>query len=293
MKRRIVQIFSALLHNGYLAGFVSSRIYTGSLKGICAPGLNCASCPAATFACPFGMLQNTIASWRVLKLKDFLAIAGYVLGFLFFYGLLFGRFVCGWLCPFGLLQELLYKVPFYKKRLVLPKNLQRIPKYVFLFLFGILLPALVISVTFYGEPWFCKYICPAGTLEAGIGNLLINPALRSFIGWIFIFKLFLLFLIIIACLVEKRFFCKNLCPLGLFYGFFNRFSLIQIQFEEKNCINCGACQKICTMNIDPKTERNSVECIRCLECVEVCPSKALSLRLVYNETIDKAQQTGA
>ena len=61
-KRRLVQLYSALLYNANLKGFVSGQIYTGKTKALCVPGFNCYSCPGATGACPLGSLQASLAA---------------------------------------------------------------------------------------------------------------------------------------------------------------------------------------------------------------------------------------
>ena len=106
--RHGIQALWALLTNSHLSGFVTGKIYTGKLKNVCVPGLNCYSCPGATGACPIGSLQAVIGSWNF-------KMAYYVVGFLIFVGALLGRLVCGFLCPFGLIQDLLNKIPFPKK----------------------------------------------------------------------------------------------------------------------------------------------------------------------------------
>ena len=107
--RTVVQLCWTALTNGYAAGFAKGTIYKGELKRVCVPGLNCYSCPGALGACPIGSLQAVLGDrnhW----------FSFYVVGFLLFFGAVLGRFVCGWLCPFGLAQDLLAKIPFPKKR---------------------------------------------------------------------------------------------------------------------------------------------------------------------------------
>lgn len=111
--RLIVQACFAALTNGYVRGFVEGKIYSGSLKQLCVPGLNCYSCPGALGACPIGALQAVLGS----RGRQF---SFYAIGFLVAVGALCGRFVCGWLCPFGLFQELVHKIPFPKKLKKLP-----------------------------------------------------------------------------------------------------------------------------------------------------------------------------
>jgi hypothetical protein len=115
--RLIVQLVFTALSNGYVRGFAEGKIFTGKIKSVCVPGLNCYSCPGASGSCPIGSLQATLGSRNHKS-------AFYVLGFLMIVGAFFGRLVCGFLCPFGLVQDLLYKIPFFKKLKKLPRKLE-------------------------------------------------------------------------------------------------------------------------------------------------------------------------
>ena len=136
--RTWVQLGWTALTNGYAAGFLRGKIYKGPSKAICLPGLNCYSCPGALGACPIGAFQSVLAS------REY-RFAFYVVGFLMFVGALVGRFVCGWLCPFGLVQDLLHKIPLGKKRKKLPGDRWlKYLKYVILAGFVILLPLTIL-----------------------------------------------------------------------------------------------------------------------------------------------------
>lgn len=275
--RRALQIASTFLHNSYYGFIFTGNIYTGTLKRFCGPGLNCYSCPAAIFSCPLGALQQIMISLKILPWNMLAQAFLYILGNIFIFSLFLGRFICGWLCPFGFFQDLLYKIPFLKRKIALPLNAQRYFKYFFLLFFVFLFPALFIKEIGYGVLWFCKYICPAGTFEAGYLNLLINPALIEKIGLIFLLKSFFFLFIFFLCLMELRFFCKNLCPLGVIYGLFNRIGLFRLHWKKSSCNLCGLCEKICFMDLSIPKDLNSIECIRCLNCLSVCPSKAITL----------------
>lgn len=265
-----VQIVFTAVTNGYLLGFLRGRIYTGPTKAACVPGLNCYSCPGALGSCPIGSLQAVLGS------RDY-KFSFYVVGFLLFFGSLFGRFVCGWLCPFGLVQDLLYKIPLFKKRKNLPGHKVLIwAKYVILVLFVILLPLLVVDFTGQGDPWFCKYICPSGTLAAGIPLVLLNENLKLAVGNLFFWKAAILIVLIILALWVYRPFCKYLCPLGAIYSFFNPVALYRYQIDESACTKCGKCKKACKMDIKVWEKPNSLECIRCGDCVRACPTQAIS-----------------
>ncbi len=268
--RLITQILWTALTNGYAAGFAGGRIYTGPTKALCVPGLNCYSCPGALGSCPIGALQAVLGS-------NAFKFSYYIVGFLIFVGVIAGRFVCGWLCPFGFIQDLLYKIPFFRKRKNLPghKGLKWL-KYFILAVFVILMPLFVVDVIGQGAPAFCKYICPSGTLTAGIPLVLSNPPLQLAVGFLFKWKLTILIGIILLSLWVYRPFCKYLCPLGAIYGLFHPVSLARIEVDTHKCINCGKCQRACKMDIPVWKQPNSMECIRCGDCIKACPTGALS-----------------
>lgn len=268
--RHRMQALWALLTNSYLIGFVQGKIYKGKLKNLCVPGLNCYSCPGAVGACPIGAMQAVIGSWNF-------KFAFYVAGFLVFIGALIGRFVCGWLCPFGLIQDLLHKIPFPKK----PKTfrgdkLLRKLKYVILAVFVILLPMFLVDVLGQGAPYFCKLICPAGTLDGGIPLVLLNKSMHNVLGWLYVWKNILLAITVFLSMIIYRPFCKYICPLGAIYSVFNPISVFRYRVDENKCIRCGACSKACKMGCDPVKRANHPECIRCGLCKKVCPTKAIT-----------------
>ena len=263
-----VQLLFTILTNGYVHGFVSGKIYQGNLKYICVPGLNCYSCPGAVAACPIGALQ------ALLNQQGF-QIPFAVLGFFFLIGSLLGRFVCGWLCPFGLVQDLLHKIPVFRKRKTLPMH--RILKYgkyiVLIFLVGI--GSLFLFGGFAKVPAFCKYLCPSGTLFGAVPLLIANEPLRNLAGGLFFWKLGILLMIVLLSVKVYRPFCQYLCPLGAIYGLFNRFSLVQIHWEKERCISCMACERACPVALSISEISKSPECIRCGKCIEACPEKCL------------------
>lgn len=252
--------------------FKEGKIFQGKWKQFCNPGLNCYSCPAASFACPIGALQAVNGSMNF-------NFSFYVVGILLAFGVLLGRFICGWLCPFGLLQEFIHKLP--SPKLKLPKIFTYI-KYIILIVFVILLPIVATNYMGMGKPAFCQYICPAGTLEGGISLLSTHPELRQTIGGLFFLKIFILILTMIGCILIYRFFCKILCPLGAIYGLMNKISIYHLEIDKHKCVNCGKCKNICKMEVDPIKASNSAECIRCGECAKACPKNAIHLGFKTN-----------
>ncbi|MBO4267180.1 MAG: 4Fe-4S binding protein [Lachnospiraceae bacterium] len=276
--RKIIQAAWGILSNSYVKGFLPGDpvIYKGPLKRFCVPGMNCYSCPGALGACPIGAMQAVFDGRR----RKF---AFYVVGFLAAIGLLVGRFICGWLCLFGLIQELLYKIP--TPKLTIPQKIDkplRYLKYVMLLVMVFALPFFYRSQYGAGDPFFCKYVCPVGTLEGGIPLVLLNEGMRATLGWLFKWKFLLLILCIAASIFIYRPFCKYICPLGAFYALFQKVSILRLRIDTDACVNCGLCTRTCKMNVSPCKEPNSAECIRCGECVDACPKKALSFGMAKN-----------
>lgn len=263
------------LINGFWGFPFTGNLYQGPLKVICSPGLNCYSCPAATTYCPIGSLQQLLLGVRFTLQSGSFYIGSFVVGWMGILGVTAGRFICGWACPFGLFQEILYKIP--GRKLSIPQGLKWV-KYLFLLIFVIVLPLLVVDQFGLGKPWFCKYVCPAGTLEAGIPMLFLMPDLRQTIGWLYLNKILILLGFVLWSCFASRPFCRTTCPLGAFYGLFNRFSLIRLQFDEDACTNCKACHRVCPVEIRFNETPNSGECVNCLKCMtEACTFDAIHI----------------
>ena len=268
--RRLIQLYSALLHNAHLKGFIDGEIYQGKAKYACVPGFNCYSCPGAVGACPLGSLQNALASSGHRA-------GWYVLGILLLFGVVLGRTICGWLCPLGLIQELLHKIPTYKlKKSRVTRALSWL-KYIVLAVFVVAIPLWYGLKHDMPLPGFCKYICPAGTFEGAIG-LLSNPnntGLFGMLGILFTRKFTIMLIIGLACVFCYRSFCRFLCPLGAIYGLFNRFCLVGVRVDEDRCNGCGACVRGCGMDVRHVGDH---ECIHCARCMDSCAQKAISLK---------------
>lgn len=265
-----VQTIYTILTNGYLYGYLNGKIYQGKLKYVCVPGLNCYSCPGAVGSCPLGALQAALNERNI-------TVPFAVLGFFFIFGSILGRFICGWLCPFGWVQDLLHKIPLFRKRKKLPYH--HILKYLkYVVLVGVVLIGSSFLFTGFAKiPAFCKFLCPSGTLFGAIPLLSTNNALQSQIGGLFFWKLAILLVILLVSIKVYRPFCQYLCPLGAIYGWFNRFSLVQVQWQQEKCISCMACKRACPMDLEPREISVSTECIRCGKCIDACPQDCLHL----------------
>jgi ferredoxin-type protein NapH len=291
-RRRWVQILSTIGLNAYLPAFLTGSVVQARSKGICVPVLNCYSCPSAVAACPIGSLQRAFASLRFRLSGGELQLGLYVIGALGVVGSLVGRFPCGWFCPFGLVQELMHKIPGPKLRI--PRMLGYL-RYVVLAVTVFVLPALILDAYGYGDTWFCKWICPAGTLEAGLPLVGANAGVRGQIGLLFAWKVSVLVVFLVLMVVTSRPFCRTVCPLGALLGLFNRVSLLRLSVDRQRCASCGRCSQVCPVELAVPRHPNSPDCIRCLKCVKVCEAGCLAyeLPLLRPQGRTTRQKTGA
>ena len=301
--KTIIQGCFFILTNSFMIGWIKGSIYQGKLKYLCVPGMNCYSCPGAFGACPIGSLQailddfDTSKSWfdpvsgTYVKFPLYW-VAVYVIGIIMVFGAVCGRLVCGLLCPFGGVQDLLYKIPV--KKLKLPRDDRsiektknpkltrallavdrylRYAKYAFLIIMVIFLPLIVKA-----DPWFCKYVCPSGMLLGGIPLMSRNADLAAAAGSLTLFKLCILVSMVVISIFLYRPFCRYICPLGAIYSLFNKVSLYKYGIDDSKCNRgkgCSACARACPMGVDPVKDPNNLECIRCGTCNATCPQKAI------------------
>jgi polyferredoxin len=248
-----VQLIAAVLFN---IGIVNWHF-------ICFPVLNCHSCPISVFSCPIGIIGQ-FAGVGLIPLS--------VIGVVGLVGLVAGRILCGWACPFGFLQELLYKVPYVKF------NLPSWTRFVKYGVFLGLVVAVPIFFTTASPLYFCR-LCPVGTIESAIPWAIIKGSTDILSLSV---RLFILFALIISVMGHRRFFCKVICPLGACLSLFNRFAVV---FPERStdCVDCGTCNKVCTMETTQGSQKFGVydgraeECISCLECRKKCPTEAIRI----------------
>jgi ferredoxin-type protein NapH len=252
-RRRWVQAVSFLVMNSFVLQ---------GLKSIPCLGMNCYACPGAIFACPIGTLQHFAAIRQ---------IPFYTLGVLGLVGVLVGRLACGWLCPFGWLQELMYGLRRRLRWRSWPVS-ERLGwlRYAFLIVLVGIVPVLTL------EPWFSK-LCPVGTIEAGIPWLLLDAQLRAQAGWLFALKVAILLGFLVWMGHSKRPFCRFVCPLGAIWSPFNRLSTLRLAVDEASCTHCDACLGVCPVDIQIHEDPDSTRCIRCMECIKVCPEVAIRL----------------
>jgi ferredoxin-type protein NapH len=250
-RRAIVQVLSAFGLNSYVTWLTT--------RGLPCPALNCYACPAAAFACPIGSIQHIAGARHQVPF--------YILGMVGLVGALVGRGSCGWLCPFGWFQELVYKLPVPKLRLPNRLNWTR---YVVLVVLVVAIPIIT------REAWFCK-LCPAGTLEGGIPWAIISADIRQMVGALYWLKLAILGGFLAWMSVTRRPFCRWVCPLGALWSPLNPVSAFRLHVDQDTCIQCNRCQEVCLVNIRVHENPNAGACIRCLACVRECPESCISV----------------
>ena len=272
--RQLTQLTSTVLSNSYVGTVYTKTVNANPLKGICVPFLNCYACPTALFSCPIGTIQH-FAATRVVPF--------YLLSYIFLIGIFTGRMACGWLCPFGFLQDLMHKLPSPKYKV--PDVLKYMKYLVLLF--------LVIVIPYYtGECWFSK-VCPAGTLTAGIPWAVwnpVNPANGQQVlpygpGLTFYVSLLILIGFLTWFVFSRRPFCKAACPMGAMLSFFNRYSILKLEVANK-CDDCNVCLDSCPMDLNVALEVDSGECIRCLECTRCGHVKLTSTFSMPEEAVN-------
>lgn len=283
MKRGLVQALTTLLCNIHITNFFRGSIYQGEMKRICVPGLNCYSCPAATGTCPIGAFQAVVGASDP-------HLSYYVSGLIILFGTLFGRLICGFLCPFGWIQDLLYKIT---SRKLSTKRITRLTylKYFILIVFVIALPVFLVDGDGLSSPYFCKYICPAGILEGAIPLGIASEGIRAAFGLLFSWKLLILLSVVVFSILVYRPFCKYLCPLGALYSLFNSISFVTMRVDTGKCIKCGRCAEVCRMDVDITKNSSHRECIRCGECSSACPTGAIETLFRFKQQGEKKNES--
>jgi len=225
----------------------------------CSPVFHCHSCPLATFACPIGVLAN----FSAIHVFPFLAV-----GALLTTGVLLGGFICGWVCPFGFLQDLVGRIPTPKFEL---------PGWMRHFRF-VVLAILVLAIPYmFGEEhalFFCR-LCPAGAVEAAVPNTVRLAATGQEVVWPTIAKSSILGVFLVAMFFTWRPWCTVFCPLGAIFSLCNLFSFVFIRVHKEDCNDCGRCEKLCRYGGGPRQKGGDMQCIRCLDCAN-CNQVAVS-----------------
>ena len=218
--------------------------------------------------CPMGGIETFYAyittghTLKTTSLLTFAILIG-VLGVT----ILSGRSFCGWICPLGTLQDMFAgwarRLSGGKKRHIRGKQSKakfpiqlppKVDKWARYLKYLILLVVVIASAFTIYPP--LREICPTRAVFA----LQLTPLLAS-----------VLLTFIITSMLNRRFWCKYLCPLGAAIAVFNKIAPLRVTIDNHKCTDCGRCDTECPMGIEaiPENMRN-LECIQCLECIETC-----------------------
>ncbi len=257
IRRRTVQLVSL---------FALHASWGPELKWFCNPVLTCHSCALSWFACPIGVLVH-FSGYHIFPWV--------ALGTMLLFGALIGRMLCGWMCPFGLLMDLLHKIP--SPKFELPRW-TAYTKYLVLGLMVFLLPFLLGESTMWS---FCRF-CPASAIEVTIPGL-VQGGVGSIDGWL-VAKLAVLLAVVVLAVMSRRSFCKTLCPIAALLGPLNHFSFWAMKSPTPQpCPGCGKCDRACPTHIEPSirlrqglSANRHENCIVCHDCQNACPSHAPS-----------------
>ena len=260
IQRRLAQIVSAILYNCNLITDLPAKYIKSQY---CVPGLNCRHCPASVAGCPLFFMQKLFS--RGLQELPIRTLCWFLL-----FALAFGRLICGWLCPFGLVQDLLDKIPAPKiRRNELTRRLSYL-KYGFLAVFVMVLPVFAADLGLRSRSPFCSYVCPNLPFSSILTTWATGGTLRPYM--INNARFFILIALLILAVFLFRPFCRFICPIGAVYGFFNKHALLSIKLDESKCVHCNACMKVCKMDTKKVGDH---ECISCGDCKAACKFDAI------------------
>ncbi len=242
------------------------------------------------------MLYKTVFPW--LALASFLIV-----------GILLGRFLCGWICPFGFIQDLIGFIK--RKKMELSIRTQETMIYV---KYAVLSIALFVSITFsitklmgtHGNyesalGIFVKApfttLSPGETLFGALPQMILNfaetvsgtPILEALSGIanvspLFWVQLSIMIGILIFSAYVPRAWCRYFCPHAAIMAIMNKFSFIGLRRDPVKCTKgaCRRCVEVCPMNVRildlPWEKISDPECIYCLRCIDACPDKAITVK---------------
>lgn len=177
------------------------------------------------------------------------------------FAILLGRVICGFLCPIGLIQDIMHQIRQKTKVKGVrinetTSNRLKPVKWVMVF--------LMLGITFAGGE-FCSF-CPALATSPVFAGLAVSLYLSGF----------MMIIVLVGSFFKRRFWC-NICPLGFLIGLTHKISPFRIKKDVQSCTECGACYEACPMGVKiiyterEKTDVTDMNCIMCGECIRKCP----------------------
>lgn len=220
--------------------------------------------------CPFGGFETLFTFIATGGFVPRILISSLILGLgVLLTVLVFRRGFCGYVCPFGFVQELMGKIR--KKKVKVPEEVDKYGR----FLKYLILLAILIGTTLTGVLVFRSFDPFMSFFHFGKGILWDYDA-TEFIGHLIPF--IIMAVVLVGSIFIERFWCKYFCPLGAVMGIFNKLGLTKLKRNKKTCIDCKLCDKKCPvgLKISKINSMKSSECLNCNQCVNVCPKNSLS-----------------
>ena len=226
--------------------------------------LGAGKAPSIHALCPFGGLESL---YQVFTTGTFISkiFTGTMTLFVItlIVAILFRRGFCGFICPFGAIQEFFAKLgqKIFKRKWIMPATIDKPLRY---FKYVVLVVTVVYAWKTAGL-WMAPY--DPWSAYAHLGEGLESVWKESAVG------LIILLITVLGSLTYDRFFCKYLCPMGGLYGIVGKISPFKVVRNENVCVDCGICNKSCPMNIDIQRSLKvtTAECLNCQSCVTNCP----------------------
>jgi len=218
-------------------------------------------------ACPTNRSQLLESSCYFLahlpQLFEEFSAGGIILFFVSTIGfaILFGRVICGFLCPMGLIQDIMHQIrqkTGVKGVRVNESTYNRLKPVKWVMVL------IMLGITFAGGE-FCAF-CPAMATSPVFAGLAVSLYLSGF----------MMIIVLVGSFFKRRFWC-NICPLGLLIGLTHKISPFRIKKDVQSCTECGACYEACPMGVKiiyterKKTDVTDMNCIMCGECIRKCP----------------------
>jgi len=246
---------------------------------------------------PFTLVWNAFEALQYLLTRwifPYLALSIFML-----FGSILGKTTCGWVCPFGLFQDLFRLIPLKKKKVSRPTNktLSRIGLAVTIF---ILVMSFIIGLTYFntgsktsfgaGKDMPYSTIDPASTLfgtlyyylEWGMQSATFGQEIGQW-SFVFFLRIIIFVAVLVLIVLYPRAYCRWFCPTGVMLGLFSKYSLFGLRINKNRCASgCDNCEKACPTQVPIlqfDKDITNKQCINCGECVDACKEGALKLKL--------------
>lgn len=231
--------------------------------------------PSVDALCPFGGFETLYTFFATGNYVPRILISGLILaGGIIATAIFFKRGFCGWVCPFGTIQELLGKIS--KKKITIPEKFDRFAKYTKY----LVLIAILVGTAITGTLVFRNYDPFITFFHFGEGVIWGTAETTG----VYLTFAILVITLLLSIFIERAW-CRYFCPLGATISIFSWMGLSKIKRNEKTCIDCKLCDKVCParVNISTKKEVKDIECIDCMQCVDSCPKKSLSINILKKQ----------